>query len=186
MLTQGRANLELLFLCFERYSCGRSIFLLHPTAVQLNTIFSKLRLSVQDRKIVSVSYCFKFKKAQKVEKEDSCTMTLYEMEKKPQNCIHLLQFPSTSPNRSKCPKEGVLTLFSLIGFSARKLFQTFSLNFPFLLHFNSEYLLFVSPTFILLKQLQIAKHLFKPNSNYSAILKISLSVKSFQERNNLH
>lgn len=81
MLTQGRANLELLFLRFERYSCGRSIFLLHPTAVQLNTILSKLRLSVQDRKIVSVSYCFKFKAAPKVEMEHACTMILYEMKK---------------------------------------------------------------------------------------------------------
>lgn len=63
MLMQGWANLELLFLRSERYSCGRSIFLLHPTAVQLSTIFSKLGLSVQDRKIVSVSYCFKFKKS---------------------------------------------------------------------------------------------------------------------------
>lgn len=93
MLTQGRANLEQLFLHIERYSRGRSIFLLHPTAVQLNTIFSKLRLSVQDRKIVSVSYCFKCKKAQKVEMQEACTMILYELKKKQQDCILLATFP---------------------------------------------------------------------------------------------
>lgn len=112
-------------------SCGRSTFLLHPTAVQLNAIFSKLRLSVQDRKILSVSYCFKLKKAQKVEKEDACPKTLYKMEKSSRTAFFLLQFPSTSPNRSKYPREAVLTLFSLIVFSARKPLQTFHLQFEF-------------------------------------------------------
>lgn len=60
MLTQGQANVELLFLPCERYLCGRSLFLPHPAAVPLNTIFSEERLSVQDRKTVAVSYCFKF------------------------------------------------------------------------------------------------------------------------------
>lgn len=94
MLTQGQANLELLFLRVERYSCGRSIFLLHPTAVQLNTIFSKWRLSVQDRKIVSVSYCSKFKKASKVAMGDACTMILYEMKKSNRTAFFLRSFPS--------------------------------------------------------------------------------------------